>query len=189
MGFEMNDDILHGYSGSTYGTIEIPENTRHIGSGAFCGSDIKEIDLSTAWVLWTIMNNAFEDCYRLKKVIMNRSVSEIEYRAFAFCSNLEDIELPPDIEKISYETFLNCSKLNNIEIPFGVKKIERSAFSGCGLTSIEIPYSVEEIESDAFYGCPLEMAYIPAELEIDIDSVFNCAGPNRGKEKVKIIII
>lgn len=187
MGFEMDGNILCGYTGSTYGTIEIPENTWHIGSGAFRDSDIKEIDLSTAWMLQTIMNNAFEGCWRLKKVIMNNSISKIEYSAFAFCRSLENIELPSDIEEISCETFLNCYKLNNIEIPYGVKRIERSAFSGCGLTSIEIPYSVEEIESNAFSGCPLEVAYIPGELEIDIDDVFYCAGPDRGKRKVKIV--
>lgn len=187
MNFVMDNGILQGYSGNSFGMIEIPEETIYIGTNAFSESDIKEIDLSTAWSLSTIMSNAFYGCYRLKKVIMNRYINQIEYAAFACCSALEEIELPEDIEVISSETFLNCYKLNNVTIPYGVKRIERSAFSSCGLTSIEIPSSVEEIEEDAFYGCPIETAHIPKELNIDIEAVYNMAGPDRGREKVKII--
>ena len=129
MGFDIDyAGYLRKYSGNTSGTLEIPSETRYIGSGAFSDTDIRSIDLSTAWVLSEIMNDAFNGCSHLKYIEMNDGITRIGSQAFYACSALETIKFPSDIEEIETRAFALCYKLNNIEIPYGIRSIGSEAF-------------------------------------------------------------
>lgn len=189
MGFDMEYGTLKGYSGYTPEMLEIPSETQYIGSGAFCDSDIRGIDLTTAWGLMEIMNDAFNGCYRLRSVEMNNGIMRISFRAFYACSALRKIDLPTDIEVIENEAFALCSKLTLGEkyLPFGIKVIGSRAFASAGLTAVAIPSTVEYIGDDAFYGCPLEYAYVSSKANIDVKNVFRGVGPDGGRRKVEIV--
>ncbi|KAI5491146.1 antigen BSP-related family, partial [Trichomonas vaginalis G3] len=76
----------------------------------------------------TVMNNAFENCIKLKKV---RNITNIPYHCFCGCTNLEEVTIREGSEEIGYKSFENCSSLLSIKIPQSFKIISEYSFLYC----------------------------------------------------------
>ena len=118
---------------------------------------------------------AFEDCTKLKSVILPDGIEIIKESAFYGCKSLKSIHLPNSLLEICYATFELCEKLSDVIIPHSVTKIENFAFFHCGsLKTIIIPESVKEIGCCAFSGCDnLNFISFPDSLETIGDCAFS----------------
>lgn len=84
-----------------------------------------------------IWDNAFENCNKLKSVIIPNTITQIGICAFGDCTNLTSVVMPNSITSIGEYAFANCENLKSIFIPQSVTLINESAFLSCySLTSI-----------------------------------------------------
>ena len=91
---------------------------------------------------------------KIKKVIIENSVTNIGEYAFMFCSSITSVTIPNSVTSIGEGAFQNCSGLTSVTIPNSVTSIGGFAFMYCkGLTSVTIPNSVTSIGEGAFYDC------------------------------------
>ncbi len=80
--------------------------------------------------LWDIESAAFENCRKLKKVVIKdlfRSMSE----AFCNCTSLETVILDGAHFILKYSCFRGCSALRKVYLGKGIEKIDSYTFSGC----------------------------------------------------------
>ena len=84
-----------------------------------------------------ICRGAFHQCERLKDIVFNKSLKEIDYRAFSG-SGITDINISPCVSEleISYEAFAECAELKSavirLEKPIGSRiNIENNIFYLC----------------------------------------------------------
>ena len=90
----------------------------------------------------------------VKRVVLDNSVTSIEYGWFNGCSSLTSVYIPESVTSIERYAFNDCTSLNSINIPNRVTSIEQETFKGCSsLTSIDIPEGVTSIGFKAFLGC------------------------------------
>ena len=142
------------YEGKTY-------KVTAIGYKAFASCLITSVTIPST--VTSIGENAFCQCYKLKKIVIPSSVTSIE-PAFSWCKALTSIK----VEKGNpvYDSRDNCNAIivtasNSLiagccktKIPHTVTSIGNSAFSHChNLSFITIPNSVTEIGDNAFDFC------------------------------------
>ncbi len=96
---------------------------------------------------------AFEDCSGLTSITIPNSVTRIGKYAFYYCTSLTSVTIPESVTNFGDCAFYGCSALTSITIPNSVTSIGEDAFSGSGLTSITIPNSMTRIGERAFNGC------------------------------------
>lgn len=111
--------------------------TEVIGEGAFSGSVVTQIDISSY-------------------------VKEIESRAFYICSGLTNVTIPNSAEKIGYDVFSHCINLSGVTLPSGLTYISPGMFSDTNITNIVLPNTIRLIGSGAFEsptsGTPLNIS-------------------------------
>lgn len=120
-------------------SVEIPENVKTIGSGAFSYSGLEKIYLPEG--LESIEGSAF--AYSpLKRIYIPESVVRIGSFAFEM-TELEEITLPKGLIKVEMGIIYNCQKLKRAYISEGTQLLD----------------------DDIFYECPkLEEVYFPSTL-------------------------
>ena len=101
-----------------------------------------------------IGNWAFSECNSLTSITIPGNVESIGESAFYSCDNLTDVTLQDGVKSIGRSAFIWCNKLTNIVLPNSITSIEGFAFKDCtSLTSITIPDGVTSIGDYAFYKC------------------------------------
>ena len=68
---------------------------------------------------------------KIKKVIIEKGVTNIGGNAFKGCINLAAVHIPKTVERIEYSAFQGCTALTKIDIPNSVIFVGSSAFAGC----------------------------------------------------------
>ena len=92
--------------------------------------------------------------YSIKKVVIEKGVTNIGTYAFYYCPSLTSITIPNTVTNIGMFAFSNCSELTSVTLPNSVTSIGKEAFGGCtSLTSVTITNSVTSIGVYAFGGC------------------------------------
>lgn len=143
----------HAFEASDVEEVHIPDSVRVIMRHSFedCFR-LKKVVISSR--LKTIEENAFSNCVALKTIVLPDSVTEIGKYAFSGCINLKKVNLPEKIEVIEEGTFENCSSLPHFVMPQKLKIISSNAFSGCaGITKIKFNEGLLSIGEGAFSGC------------------------------------
>lgn len=113
------------------------------------------------------------------KIIIDESVSSIDYYAFAHCGNLTELVLPQNITSIEPYAFYGCWNLEKVVIPDSVTYIGEYAFADCSsLTEIKLPKNLTAINTSTFSNCyNLPEIQLPETLGSIGDSAFyNCTG-------------
>ena len=108
-GFEMNDDVLVGYSGAA-SEIIIPDGIVTIGNRAFKGNK-KIVTVIMPDTVTTIKSDAFGGCTKLQKIVFSKNITDINYGAFSGCIKLEEVILPDSLRRMERGVFSGCKKL------------------------------------------------------------------------------
>lgn len=144
-------------------------------------------------VINTITQSAFKGNTQIEKVILPKTIENIELFAFQNCSNLKEIDfneglktigdssfwgtsivtlnnLPESLEKIDPYAFFRCSKLVEATIPKNVTNMTLGTFNACtSLKKVTIlsKHQISAWDTDVYHtfsNCTsLEKVYIPAE--------------------------
>ena len=161
-----------------------------------------------------ICPNCFEENGNIEKVILPKTLSNIDYRAFYNCRNLKQINLEDvkyidiyafsdtniekvlmkNIKEIGMYAFSNCTELQEVVIEDSLKKIDSSAFEECKkLKRVILPESLEEIKDNAFTGCKnIVELVLPSKVKISkaafdektIELLKSDSKDNKTKEKI-----
>lgn len=126
-----------------------------------------------------IAQQAFENCVRLKTVIIRDGVTKIGTYAFWGCTNLTSVVLPNSLIEMGMNVFEQCTRLTSITIPERITKIEAGTFKDCtSLSSIIFPDKIEQIGIGAFENCKsLTSITIPDGVtKIELSTFQNCTG-------------
>ena len=113
-----------------------------------------------------IGENAFRECWALKRINIPSSVHTIGGSTFKDCEKLEGISLPANV-KLGHGLFENCSSLERFLFPKGIRVpygylnngvwnngVPNGMFKGCtALKTIVIPSDFTKIGAYAFAGC------------------------------------
>ena len=79
-----------------------------------------------------IKENAFSDCYSLKKVdIQSNKIVEVGNYCFEECQKLTRIDFLDGVKKIGDYCFAGCKALTEVSLPNTVLKIGKNAFESC----------------------------------------------------------
>lgn len=166
------DDLAHEY-------LEIEQQITEI--------IIPETICDGEYVVTSIGDRAFDDCYNLTSVTIPSSVTSIGYAAFYYCYNLTSVNIPASVTSIGDGAFDGCTALpvenglryadsylvgaedktlSACSIKEGTRFIGDHAFTHClNLTSVTIPESVTSIGYEAFEYCSgLTSVTIPASV-------------------------
>ena len=171
-------------------TINIPETIKIIDKHTFQhrGKNIHLVYIP--YSVNTIGIGAFFDCKSLEKVKFDLecSIKELSQGLFDNCSKLKKIILPNSVETIGQFAFNNCISLKTISLTDNIKHLHQKCFSNSGLKSIKIPRKVQYING-SFYDCrslkniefinkfssiPSPREYERSKLVIGINSFTNC---------------
>ncbi len=136
-----------GFTGVTFNG---PVN---IGSQAFMGSKLAEVDLPEGCTFAELPGQQFAMCYALTKAKLPADAKVVPFGMFNTCVALESVELPAGLEEIKEEAFSNTS-IASIQFPEGTTTIGADAFRGCvNLETLSLPLSLSEIDEYAFGLC------------------------------------
>lgn len=145
---------------SSLSEITLPEKLKVISSNLLDGTSIGEIIIPSATE--AISTAAFQQCSKLKKVIIGKSVKEIHPWAFNLSSNINTVEIDKNNPYLAAESGIIYSKdfkeivLNifsktiELAIKDGVEKIKEQAFGKVSPEKLILPASVTTIEHSAF---------------------------------------
>ena len=125
----------------------------------------------------TIESHDFEDCYRLRSIVIPDNVTKIEYEAFKNCTALQEIKLSNTLVYIGAFAFDGCSSLTEISLPDSITELEEAVFYNCeALKEIKLPSAIRYIESSLFKNCiSLKTVKIPNQIEsIEVSAFMNC---------------
>ena len=185
-------------------TFEAPARVKSIGTFAFQGSGLTELNIPAS--LQTVDWSAF-GFSKLKKITVadGSQLQSINKEAFNGCKDLEEFtfEGSSTLNKIQKDAFSGDDKLKSFLIPEKVTVLERGAFNGASgletitfkqpatmtiigegafqgaqaLKKIELPSTVTTISKDAFNTCSsLTEVVIPASVTtIDATGFQECA--------------
>ena len=76
--------------------------------------NVEEVEIPSTYEgkpVTRIGENAFEGMTKMRKLVLNEGVREIEKSAFFGCTNLDDITLPSSLRKIDNYAFVNIPYL------------------------------------------------------------------------------
>ncbi len=150
-GMVVKDGVVY-YAADAVGDIKLGEDITAIADAAFCGSDIRSVEINAD--IDIIGYRMFMDCKNLREVRVLSEVTEIVEEAFSGCVNLENIELADSIIRIGRCAFANCASLEKLQLPAKVEVLMDEVFEGCSrLEIIDLPESLTDIGNGIFIGC------------------------------------
>ena len=102
----------------------------------------------------------------IKKIVVNKGITEIGDRAFEYCSNVTTYTIPSTLKTIGVYAFGYCKGLTAFIANRGLQSIEDSSFLGCSaLASVTLNEGLESIGNTAFSRCTeLTSFVIPASV-------------------------
>lgn len=156
-----SEDIIDFYSNfckfeNAEASIIIPSTIKKLNSAIFTSavnaSYKNLVDVTIPDSVTSIGESAFEDCSKLKKLVIPNSIAVISQYMCKNCTSLEFVSAKK-VQVIAPNAFSYCSSLSNIELD-SVIAIYESAFFDCSsLASITLPSSLKMLGagSYAFY--------------------------------------
>ncbi len=152
-------------------SINLSAGLKTIGGYVFQGSALESITIPKT--VTSIGDQAFEDCAKLKKVVLSDDLETINYCMFGSCTALESVKLPAKLKTIFNYSFSGCKSLKQISIPDTVTSMGSYVFEKSGLTSITFPKGMSTIPLGALYNCKaLKSAAIPSNIKKIDDGAF-----------------
>ena len=105
-------------------SVEIPDNVKSIGNGAFAlCSSLTSVTIPDS--VTSIGSAAFRTCERLKSVTIPDSVTYIGDNAFTCCYELTSVTISNSVTSIGDGAFYDCKGLKSVTIPDSVTSISK----------------------------------------------------------------
>ncbi len=139
-------------------SVKLPSMLKKLGNSCFSQCrNLKSVEFG--YYLEEIGHDAFLANHSLETVTL-RCLKKIGFGSFQDCPKLKSIVLPNDLEEIGWSAFYYCTGLTSIVIPENIKVIGGKAFKQCGSLSyilfkpqIEPSYCNNRKEEVAFAEC------------------------------------
>lgn len=133
-------------------TFKVPKYIRKIDAETFAECEnLESVIIEDRQDDFIIGKSAFQDCRRLKTVVLPSKVA-VRENAFTCCFRLSDINIK-NIESFENLAFMECISLKEVQINEAVKTLPQCVFFGCiELENIDLA-NVEIIEEEAFRKC------------------------------------
>ena len=110
-----------------------------------------------------IESNAFYGFTKLKYINLPDGMTKLGSDIFKGCVSLTETYLPKECFNNGYATLSGCN-IKNIVIPEGVTGIGYTEFANAGVERVTLPSAVKEIDYCAFVNCPIEEIILPEGL-------------------------
>ena len=111
-------------------SIQEAARVETLGSAFIANNEIETFDELRFFIgIQRINNNAFEDCFHLKSIMLPSSIKQIDDWAFNECVSLQYINFPRQVETIGHHAFESCN-LQEIFIPESVTSLFPTSFAG-----------------------------------------------------------
>lgn len=138
------DDVVYVDAAYVDAVIEAAGHTRKTFEGPFLfPENTHEID-----------EDAFKDCFKLKKVTLPNTVTYIGHSAFHGCQSLQSFVMPNSVMRVGFALFAWCVKLELVILSKRLPHLGAGMFSHCSsLKSIVIPENVPSIPARTFENC------------------------------------
>ena len=130
--------------------VNIPTALNQINDYAFCGTNIRKIELPATVV--SVGKYTFSKCNNLETVTINANIDELALGVFEGCRMLTSVELPASVTTLGDRAFYQCSALKTLNLPKKVQTIGKECFYLSGITNIVLPESIENVGNHAFTG-------------------------------------
>jgi hypothetical protein len=109
----------------------------------------------------TIGQWAFNECHKLKEIVISEGVKEICKSAFRCCHSLCELFIPSSVNTIGNFAFGLCSSLEIVHLPAEVSNIEMNSFKDCNnLKAIYVPKNNVDFYKERF---PADMHWLIVE--------------------------
>ncbi len=145
--------------------IYMPESVEIIGTSAFEGSGITQIDLPSDLV--RLDTRAFAGARNLKEVHLPEQITVIPNGLFDDARSLETVTFGGDVVSVGVRSFRNTYALMSINLGNSLVTIDDFAFyNSSALTSFNFNEGITRIGYYAFYGSAITNAPLPVSLEI-----------------------
>lgn len=125
----------------------------------------------------SIGDRAFDDCDKIKSVVLPNSVESIGTEAFRSCRKCEHFQIPDTVQSIGNGAFKHCTQMKEFRLPSSIQEIPEAMFEGCfRLKKVFMTETVMEIGPRAFYNCQsLESISLPPYLtKIGSNAFYQC---------------
>ena len=150
--------------------VDFSEGLQCIGGAAFYGCALEELEIPDSVVKidsycynsqYGWYYGTFENCKKLKKVVIGDGAKYIDCAAFRNCTALLEVEIGNSVLEIRKDAFYGCTPLMKVTLGESVETIGSYAFAKCGsLVNINIPTSTKTIGDYAFWDCAFDTIYI-----------------------------
>lgn len=132
--------------------VFLPDSLRSIGSEAFAGCVLLNVDLPDKLI--ELSSYAFADCYSMREIVIPAGINVIGEGAFSGCDSAKKLTIKGSVKEIGYAAFSNCTSLNEVKFSRTIDVFGGMAFAFCtSLKEIEIPEGTKELSDMVFYGC------------------------------------
>ena len=177
------DNLFNGATFKEGAVIDIGADTVEISQGAFQGSNIEHVKLSSK--LTVIKRNAFNGCKFLAEIDFTPckdTLAEIQANAFTSCNSLTRLSLPDKIMMLGDAAFSGCIGVVELKLPAGTQtkdSIGSGVFSRCSsLRSVEFPEGHEYVGASEFSECTLlsDIKFSSTIKEIGANAFLKCYG-------------
>lgn len=185
------------YRSKALGHVTLPAGIEEIGLFAFSRSSISSVVIPEGTK--EICYGAFYHCDKLEKVILPKTIENVEPKAFkntlwveefedngkedylisgnvlvAYRGINKEITIPEGVTVIAGEVFANNAQIIGVTLPDSLITIGEGAFEGCrNLNKVSFGSSTAKIKDRAFAGCAFNTISIPASVKEVGLKVFN----------------
>lgn len=145
----------HAFHNCVYLNCVVIENARaaigaHLFSGCYCikRAIVPTSALDSEWLSNVeeitiigddcIQSRMFEDCKKLKTVVIDEGIEDIYEHAFDGCAALSELSLPNTLKSIEEWAFNGCASLKAFTLPCGVTELDLDALSGNSFVELTV---------------------------------------------------
>lgn len=176
------------YRSKALGHVTLPNGIEEIGLFAFSRSSVASIVIPEGTK--EICYGAFYHCDKLEKVILPKTIENVEPKAFSNTLWVEDFEkngkedylisgnvlvayrginkeitIPEGVTVIAGEVFANNAQITGVTLPESLVTIGEAAFEGCrNLSKVSFGSNITKIKDRAFAGCAMNQVAVPASV-------------------------
>jgi len=166
---DFSNTWLHQYNSTTneWNSITGRNSSFHLMNNSFTPANCTNLEKVITGKLTYIRGAALKNLPALKELVIDNSLTNIQYNAFDGCKALTTITLKEGVrlKDIAQQTFKSCTALVKITLPDTVTSMGDSVFDGCtSLETVNWSSQMTKIPNGTFSGCTKLIFEIPEHV-------------------------